>query len=601
MIKQVIVCVDDELIVLRSLKAELQEAIGKDYVIEIAEDGEEALELIEELLEDNYEVLLIISDYIMPGLKGDELLKRVHLLLPKTIKIMLTGQADLEGVAKAIEYAKLYRYIAKPWQAEDLILTVQEAINSYFQEKELTLKTAKLQLLNQELEQLNREQAELIAKLNENEIHLQKAEQKYRAIFENAIEGIFQTSPDGSYISVNTALAQIFGYHSPQDLIANFNNNKQHIYVNPSRRIEFLELIQQQGEVSNFESQVYRQDDSMIWISENARAIYDSDGNILYYQGFVEDITARKQAETERIKFTNELFELNQALSRFVPRQFLQFLDKESIVDIQLGDHVQQEMSVLFSDIRNFTSLSESMTPEENFRFINAYFSRMESAITENSGFIDKYIGDAIMALFSGSADDATKAGIAMLRSLAIYNEYRVNSGYQPINIGIGINTGSLMLGTVGGPNRMDSTVISDAVNLSFRLEGLTKYYGVPMLISQYTLARFHEPMEYSVRFIDQVKVKGKSNAVAIFEVFDGDETQVKEAKLATRTIFEEGLWLYNKQSFPEAIKRFKDVLRINPKDTVAKIYLERSQNSYKQVRGSPEDFSASGYESEDW
>ena len=111
------------------------------------------------------------------------------------------------------------------------------------------------------------------------------------------------------------------------------------------------------------------------------------------------------------------LFQLNKAYERFVPNQFLHFLEKSSIIDVQLGDQVQLEMSVLFSDIRDFTTLSENMTPEENFQFINSYLSRMEPAIIENHGFIDKYIGDAIMALFSGEADNAVKAGIAMLHN----------------------------------------------------------------------------------------------------------------------------------------------------------------------------------------
>ncbi|HEY9708068.1 MAG TPA: adenylate/guanylate cyclase domain-containing protein, partial [Oculatellaceae cyanobacterium] len=191
-------------------------------------------------------------------------------------------------------------------------------------------------------------------------------------------------------------------------------------------------------------------------------------------------------------------------------------------------------------------------------------------------GFIDKYIGDAIMALFSGNADDAVNAGIGMLKSLAEYNQHRAQSADAPIKIGIGINTGSLMLGTVGGRNRMDGTVISDAVNLASRLETLTKEYGVSLLISHQTLARLDNPTEYSLRFIEQVKVKGKSKAVGVFEVFDGDEPQIKEAKLATKAIFEEGLFFYHQQFFREAEQRFADVLRVNPADKVAQIYLER-------------------------
>jgi PAS domain S-box-containing protein len=578
MTKQVIICVDDETTVLRSLKAELKKAVGNDYFIEMAEGGEEALELVEELLEEGDEVPLIISDYIMPDMKGDELLKRVHQLSPKTLKIMLTGQADLEAVTNAINYAKLYRYIAKPWQSEDLRLTVTEAIYSYLQDKKLALKNAKLQQVNQELEELNCKQAELIAQLHQ-------AEQKYRRIFENALEGIFQSTSDGRYISANRALAQIYGYDSPEELMAAFTNIEHQLYVEPHSRTEFMKLMQLEGEVSDFESMVYRKDGSIIWISESARTVSNADGSLCYYQGFVEDITSRKKAEAEREKFTKELFQLNQAFSRFVPSQFLQLLDKKSIVDVQLGDQVHKEMSVLFSDIRDFTTLSESMTPEDNFKFINAYLRRMEPALIENQGFIDKYIGDAIMALFSGSADDALLAGIAMLQQLADYNQHRINSGYVPIKIGIGINTGSLMLGTVGGKNRMDGTAISDAVNLAARLESLTKEYGVPLLITHYCLARLHNPTEYNIRFIDKVKVKGKSKAVAVFEVFDADEPQVKESKLATKTILEEGLFLYHQQETRQAAQRFKEVLSLNPKDTVAQIYQLRCLSQEEKPR----------------
>jgi hypothetical protein len=124
----------------------------------------------------------------------------------------------------------------------------------------------------------------------------------------------------------------------------------------------------------------------------------------------------------------------------------------------------------------------------------------------------------------------------------------------------------------------MDSTVISDTVNLAARLETLTKNYGMSLLISHETLARLQNPTEYNIRFIEQVKVKGKSKAVAIFEVFDGDEPEIKEGKLATKTIFEEGSLLYHQHSFREAEKLFNEVLIINPKDTVAQLYLSISR-----------------------
>lgn len=857
--KPVIICVDDEPTILDSLEIDLLKAFEDKYLIETAESGEEALELLSELLAEQYEVPLVISDHIMPNMKGDELLRSVHAISPNTLKIMLTGQADLEAVANAINYAKLYRYIPKPWQSDDLKLTVTEAIYRYFQDKQLAEKQVELQEMNQELAKLSRKQAMLIAKLHENESRLTQyleamplgvcvldangqsfyanqkarevfgkgtvphinseqkaaiyqfykagtnercpveelpimralrgenvrtesveirtgnkiipveswatpiydslgdisygiiaftditerkqaeaalvqAEEKYRRIFENALEGIFQTSPDGNLISANPALAQIYGYDSPEELMASVNDIERQLYVLPHRRQEFFALMEQYGTVSEFESEVYRRDGSIIWISEDARTVFDASDEVLYYQGFAEDITLRRLVDVERLRFTNDLEtaliaeeKLNEALSesenrlsqlleavpvgifvvdavgkpcymnswaqkilgkglvsdvvasnlpevyqtycagsnelyprelqpivralrgevvhvddaeihrpdrivpievwatpiyderknivyaiavfqditerqeveterrqftdelekalaaeekltdaygRFVPHQFLHFLGYESILDVKLGDQVQKEMSVLFSDIRDFTALSETMNPAENFQFINAYLSRMEPAITENFGFIDKYIGDAIMALFNGSADDAVKAGIAMLEQLNEYNMSRTRPDRPPLQIGIGINTGSLMLGTVGGQSRMDSTVISDAVNLASRVENLTKEYGVSMLITHNTFIQLNDV--YDFRLIDRVTVKGKSRMVTIYEVFAADPPEMRQKKLETKTIFEQGLVFYNSNRFVEATRLFSACLQINPRDKVAQIYIQR-------------------------
>ncbi|WP_008313418.1 ATP-binding protein [Leptolyngbya sp. PCC 6406] len=154
--KPAIICVDDELILLESLRDELRQSFNQKFLIEIVDSGEGALELVEELLEEDYEIPLVISDYIMPGMKGDELLKRIHQRLPKTLKVMLTGQATIEAVGNAIQHAKLYRYIAKPWQPEDLRLTVSEAVNSYQQDKKLAAQNQQLLSLNQALEEANR-------------------------------------------------------------------------------------------------------------------------------------------------------------------------------------------------------------------------------------------------------------------------------------------------------------------------------------------------------------------------------------------------------------------------------------------------------------
>ncbi len=151
--KPVIICVDDESIILIHLQMELMDALGDEYLIETAEGGEDALALFNELLEDNYDIPLIISDCIMPGMLGPELLKRIHAISKKTFKILLTGQTSTEAVIDAVNHANLYRYIAKPWETEDLILTVQQAIESYFKDQLLEEQNQALTEMNSQLQE----------------------------------------------------------------------------------------------------------------------------------------------------------------------------------------------------------------------------------------------------------------------------------------------------------------------------------------------------------------------------------------------------------------------------------------------------------------
>jgi len=287
-------------------------------------------------------------------------------------------------------------------------------------------------------------------------------------------------------------------------------------------------------------------------------------------------IATQAAISLENARLYNNITKLNQAYERFVPAQFLSFLDKNSIVDVKLGDQVEREMTVLFSDIRDFTTISEQMTPTENFAFINEYLGYMEPQIQAHGGFIDKYIGDAIMALFPNSADDALQGAIAMLQELKKYNLQRQENHLQPLRIGIGLHTGVLMLGTVGGFGRMDGTAIGDAVNLSSRVEGLTKTYGVSLLITEKTFTTLSNPLKYDLRFIAQVKAKGKTKAVGLFEVFSADSKELRDAKITTKEKFERAVLLFHQELFQQAGSLFQECLEYYRGDRVAQIYLER-------------------------
>jgi PAS domain S-box-containing protein len=279
----VVLCVDDETTVLESLTEQLRRNLEDDFEIETAESGEEALEIIEEFRADKMEVAVVISDQIMPRMKGDELLIDVHAQYPQILTVMLTGQANAQAVGNAVNAANLYRYIAKPWEETDLILTVKEALRSYRQDQKLQQQNKKLKKLNASLEQ----------KVEQ----LRIAEENYRSIFENALEGIFQRTPNGQYIKINPAMANIHGYASPEEMMTSFQDIEQQIYVEPDSREQLEHFLDTQDEVKNFQYQIYRQDGKIIWVEENTRAVRDRSGTLLYYEGIIQDITQRKQEE----------------------------------------------------------------------------------------------------------------------------------------------------------------------------------------------------------------------------------------------------------------------------------------------------------------
>ncbi|MBX7056732.1 MAG: adenylate cyclase [Leptospirales bacterium] len=208
---------------------------------------------------------------------------------------------------------------------------------------------------------------------------------------------------------------------------------------------------------------------------------------------------------------------LTEAYARMAPSEYLRILGKNSVLELQPGDQVQRQMTVLFSDIRGFTALSESMTPAENFNFLNSYLRRMNPIIQRCGGHIDKYIGDSIMALFPNRPEDALEAAIGMQLELAIFNEHRRRSGYRPIEIGIGIHSGPVMLGAIGGEQRMELTVISDTVNLASRLEGLTKTCGAAVVVSDQSYELLENPDAYDLRKLGAFAVSGKSAETTVF------------------------------------------------------------------------------------
>lgn len=290
----VILCVDDQQTILASLQIELEATVGNDYPIAMARSGEEALEIFSQLLANETEVAVVIADYIMPGMKGDELLQHIHEISPKTTTIMLTGQADLAGVTHAINYAQIYRYIAKPWQSQDLQFTIQQALRSYVQDKELAQKNAQLQAINQALEQANHEQAVLIAQLQENESRLKQ--------FLEAIPvGILVADRGGEPYYMNQTGQQMLGQGLVEaSSVEQFSDIYQACLAGteqlyPPERIPIVRALQ--GESVRVNDLEIRQPEKTIPLEVWANPIYDRFGNVSYALSAFTNITERKQVE----------------------------------------------------------------------------------------------------------------------------------------------------------------------------------------------------------------------------------------------------------------------------------------------------------------
>jgi adenylate cyclase len=289
----------------------------------------------------------------------------------------------------------------------------------------------------------------------------------------------------------------------------------------------------------------------------------------------VADLTVVFNRMTSYIRnYIDEIMALSQGYRRFVPQEFLHHLQKESVTQIQLGDQIQREMSVMFTDIRSFTTMSEKMTPKENFDFLNRYLSLVGPEVRKHEGFVDKYIGDAIMALFPRSPDDALQAAIEIIDLLEGFNRRQVAEGMAEIRIGLGIHTGLLMLGILGEQERMEGTVISDNVNLASRLEGLTKFFDASIIVSETTYAGVKNPDRYHFRSLGKVKVKGKKEPVGIYEVLDGLPQEIKVKKARAQQNLEAGIGHYQSQAFEAARHEFLAALELSPDDTTVKVYL---------------------------
>lgn len=340
--------------------------------------------------------------------------------------------------------------------------------------------------------------AEDVTEYTRLEAELKQAEEKYRSIVENAVDGIFQTSPEGIYLSANLALAKIYGYESPEELIATLRTPYQ-LYVNPSDRDRFVVAIQKTGAVAHFEVEIYRKDGSKIWIEENAREVRDSQGKLRYYEGIVTDITRRRQAEVA-LRLEKEKSE--RLLMNVLPESIANRLKHDNGA---IAENFE-EVSILFADIVGFTSLSAQMQPIELVNLLNRLFSEFDQLVEQCQLEKIKTVGDAYMVaagLPIARKDHAEAIAQLALDMQTTVQKFTTDAG-QPLQLRIGINSGAVVAGVIG-TKRFIYDLWGDTVNIASRMESQGEAGKIQ--VSEATYMRLRDRYRFTSR--GNITIKG--------------------------------------------------------------------------------------------
>jgi adenylate cyclase len=527
--KHRIMIVDDSFI-MRKLVREIVETDDDLVVVDVAEDGRVALQKVREAKPD-----LILMDIEMPEMSGLEALRRLG--LRSTSKVVILSARVGEGMPEAAEAMRLgaAAVLAKPSgsvsldvkkrEGERILRTVREILGLPPRPDPVTEPTAAA-----------------------------AGPAVQDALLGAMSSGVLVFDAGLAVTLSNAAACRLLGQASIapgtrlEQLFDEYNEGLGHD----------LKAVQETGERMASAETDYALPDGQ-WQSLRLTALPVAGEGAPGLMVLLDDNS--REREVRRL--------LSNTLSANVAEKLLE--DGK----LSLGGRLARA-SILFSDIRGFTRLSQDLGAEGIVALLNEYFSYMEDVLKADGGFIDKYIGDAIMALFGvpvsqgNDADAAVRGGIKMVEALEVLNADRAARGQPAIRIGIGIATGDVIAGNIGSPSRMNYTVIGDAVNLASRIESLTKLYGVDLMMCETTLRALAATVPS--RKLDVVRVSGQTTATGIFEVLRGDRL----AHAAANQAYEAGLAAYVAGRFGEASGLFGQAVGLNPADKAAVLLSQR-------------------------
>lgn len=286
-------------------------------------------------------------------------------------------------------------------------------------------------------------------------------------------------------------------------------------------------------------------------------------------------LTSQMAVSLENATLYKRQADLVAAAQRFVPQDFVRALGHQSILDVKLGDGISRVMTVMFCDIRSYSSIAEHLTVEENFKFINSYLQRVGPVIRNNNGFINHYSGDGFTALFTHGPSDALLTSQQILQELESFNKDRIEKHQEPIRLGFGIHTGQVMMGIIGDGERQDANVIADAVNVASRLEGMTKAFGSTVILSRQALESIANAEQFQIRFLGKIRMAGKEEVVTVYELFGADEPEVRKEKQRLLPTYNQAIKDYYSKRFAESAVAFKTILDEFPHDRSSRRYLD--------------------------
>lgn len=395
---------------------------------------------------------LILLDILLPETDGCKLCKQIKTeATTRDIPVIfISALSEPADKVRAFD-AGAADYITKPFQAPEMLVRVRNQINLYYQRRQLSQQNALL--MAEVLERVQVERA------------LRDAESKYISIFQNATAGMFKTTGDGRYLSVNPALANIYGYDSPEEMIEAIGDISTQVYVQPKRRDELMVYLKRYDKIEDAESEVYRKDGSKLWVGEDIWTVRDSQGNFLYFEGLVHDVSERRQMETE---LRQQRQQADRLLGNILPYQIAQRLKLGTRTIAESFDPV----SILFADIVDFTAASGEMAPKELVQLLNEIFSSFDRLAEAHSLEKIKTIGDAYMV--AGGLPSAADGHLLAIARMALDMQKSIQQFQRlngiPFQLRIGINIGPVVAGVIGR-RKFAYDLWGTAVNIASRME----------------------------------------------------------------------------------------------------------------------------------